>query len=89
MSHIGVGPCIRVNDKCGQLLWSCAGVDLKQVRQQEAEGRLAAEDLRLLIGESTWLPTQLEAELSTGCWLVVKADTSLLNHLSGQPQHWW
>ena len=65
------------------------GVDPNSARQQHAEGRLAAEDLRLLIGEATWLPTQLEAELSTGCWIAVRADLSRLNLLNGQQQCWW
>ncbi|KAK9820911.1 hypothetical protein WJX74_005850 [Apatococcus lobatus] len=65
------------------------GVDPNNARQQHAEGRLAAEDLRLLIGEATWQPTQLEAELSTGCWIVVKTDLSQLNLLNGQQQCWW
>ena len=65
------------------------GVDPKRARQQCKEGRLAAEDLHLIIGEATWLPTQLEAELSTGCWIVVKTDLSRLNLLDGQRQCWW
>ena len=68
---------------------SIAGLDPNNARQQHAEGRLAAEDLRLLIGEATWMPTQLEAELSTGCWIAVRADLSRLDLLNGQQQCWW
>jgi len=39
---------------------------------------------RLLLGDSRWVPGQLDAEIASGCWMLCKVDSSTLDLFSGR-----
>ena len=52
-----------------------------------ADGDRPPADLRLLLGYAGWGPGQLEAELSTGAWMVAPLNTNAVFHMA--PETIW